>query len=178
MEAVRCSETFKQATFTTRCRNLKDDSRLNKIAASVSKIASHQVFRLNLHMYFYVCPAHLIHFDLIIVVSLREAYNVLRLLLCNFLPSHIISSPASVEFSLTKSKTMYFSNTVRSVTTAKPCTYNVEIHIASRGSIWAGTLYVRGHQKNLFLSLCRLKETIIVSPLLFVKHKRKWNKET
>ena len=109
MEAVRCSETLEQATFTTRCRNLKQHIRLKKIAASLSEIASHQVFRLKLHVYFYALracymPAHLIHFDLIIVVRLREACNLLRPLLCNFLPSHIISSPASVEFSSTKSK--------------------------------------------------------------------------
>jgi len=92
---------------------------------------------------------------LIIAVRLREAYNLLSPVLCNFLPSHIISSPASVEFSSTKYKIIYcnyFSSTVWSVTTVKHCTYSVEIHIASRGSIWAGNLYVRGHQNNLFSS--------------------------
>jgi hypothetical protein len=52
-----------------------------------------------------ICPAYLIHFDLIIVVRLREAYNLLRPLLCNFLPTHITSPPASFEFSSMKSKT-------------------------------------------------------------------------
>ena len=95
MEAVRCSETLEQDTFTTRCRNLKDHSRLNKIAASLSEIAFHQFsdssyMRTFMSFRRAICPAHLIHLDLIVVVRLRDAYNLLRPVLCNFLSSHII----------------------------------------------------------------------------------------
>jgi hypothetical protein len=112
MEAERCSETLEQATFSTQSAKPKNDHiRLDKIAVSLKR--SHPInFSDSSITYTFmpfrraISPAHLIHFDLIIVVRLNEAYYLLRPFLCNFLPTHIISSPASVEFSSSKSKTI------------------------------------------------------------------------
>ena len=180
MEAVRCSETLEQATFNTRCRNPKDHSRLNKIAASLKKsqlikFSDSSFTCTSMPFMRAICPSHLIHIDLIIVERLREAYNLLRPLLCNFLPSQFVSHPASVEFSSNEIQ----NHTVISVIQHKvlllwnpvlPMYKYMELQGEASGLEPYTSDSVR---KHFFSSLCRIKETFIIIPLRVVKHKRK-----
>jgi hypothetical protein len=84
MEAECCSETLEQTKFTTRCGIAKDDRHMNKNAASLNRSHPIKFSDSSLTCTFIpfrcaTCSAHLIHFDLIIVVRLREEYKLLRL---------------------------------------------------------------------------------------------------